>query len=108
MPGPPGSAIAGNGRNVLHALLLPGDEPSADALLELAVAGGMNPQADMLYGDEVRLSPVSNEKEPFFKPDFSPDLMLSTNYIGRPWVATAGAAGADRRHRGIPGLARRV
>jgi ADP-heptose:LPS heptosyltransferase/GT2 family glycosyltransferase len=82
-------AEAANGRNVLHALLLPGDEPAADALLELAVAGGMHPQADMLYGDEVRLSPVSNEKESFFKPDFSPDLMLSTNYIGRPWVATA-------------------
>lgn len=27
------------------------------------------------------------KKEPFFKPDFSPDLLLSTNYIGRPWCA---------------------
>ena len=82
-------AGAENGRNMLYALLLPGDEPAADALLELAVAGGMNPQADLLYGDEVRPSPVSNEKESFFKPDFSPDLLLSTNYIGRLWVATA-------------------
>jgi lipopolysaccharide heptosyltransferase II len=80
---------ATDGRTVLHALLLPGDEPGADALLELAVAGGRNPGEDLLYGDEVRISPVSKEREPFFKPDFSPDLLLSTNYIGRLWVATA-------------------
>nr|WP_294509934.1 glycosyltransferase family 9 protein [uncultured Rhodopila sp.] len=82
-------ARARDGRGVLHAFLLPGDEPGADALLELAVAGGVHPEADLLYGDEVRLSPVSGEREPFFKPDFSPDLLLSTNYFGRPWVATA-------------------
>ncbi len=74
---------------VLHSLLLPGDEPGADALLELAVASGRHPDRDLLYGDEVRQSPVSKEMEPFFKPDFSPDLLLSTNYIGRPWAATA-------------------
>jgi ADP-heptose:LPS heptosyltransferase/GT2 family glycosyltransferase len=76
-------------RSVLLALLLPGDEPGADAMLEFAVASFLNPAADLLYGDEVRISPVSQEREPFFKPDFSPDLLLSTNYIGRLWVATA-------------------
>lgn len=73
----------------LYSLLLPGDELGADALLELAVASCRHPDRELLYGDEVRLSPVSGEKEPFFKPDFSPDLLLSTNYIGRPWAATA-------------------
>jgi ADP-heptose:LPS heptosyltransferase/GT2 family glycosyltransferase len=73
----------------LYLLLLPGDELGADAMYELAVASGRHPDRDLLYGDEVRLSPVSKEKEPFLKPDFSPDLLLSTNYIGRPWVATA-------------------
>jgi ADP-heptose:LPS heptosyltransferase/GT2 family glycosyltransferase len=73
---------------VLHWLLLPGDEPGADALLELAVASGRHPDRDLLYGDEVRPSPVSRENEPFFKPDFSPDLLLSMNYIGRPWIVT--------------------
>ncbi|MDR3533530.1 MAG: glycosyltransferase family 9 protein [Rhodopila sp.] len=82
-------ARAGDARPILHALLLPGDEPGADALLELAVVSGRHRDSDLLYGDEVRLSPVSKEKEPFFKPDFSPDLLLSTNYIGRPWVVTA-------------------
>ena len=81
-------APAEGGSLVFHALLLPGDELGADALLELAVASGRNPSRDLLYGDEVRLSPVSKENEAFFKPDFSPDLLLSTNYIGRPWVGT--------------------
>jgi GT2 family glycosyltransferase len=82
-------AQANGGRSVLYALLLPGDEPGADALLEFAVASFRNPDRDMFYSDELRISPVSNEKEPFFKPDFSPDLLLSTNYIGRLWIATA-------------------
>ena len=75
-----------NWRPVLYSLLLPGDEPGADALLELAVASGRQPGRGVLYGDEVRLSPASQEKEPFFKPDFSPDLLLATNYIGRGWA----------------------
>jgi O-antigen biosynthesis protein len=78
-----------HGTPSLYSLLLPGDEPGADALLELAVASGRHPDRDFLYGDEVRPSPVSKEREPFFKPDFSLDLLLSTNYIGRPWAATA-------------------
>jgi ADP-heptose:LPS heptosyltransferase/GT2 family glycosyltransferase len=75
-------------QRVLHSLLRPGDKPGADGMLELAVASGRHPDRDLLYGDEVRLNPVSKEMEPFFKPDFSPDLLLSTNYIGRPWIAT--------------------
>ena len=85
---PLGAAI-GHETQVLCGLLLPGDEPAADALLEIAVARGRNPGCDLFYADEVRPSPVSGEGEPFFKPDFSPDLLLSTNYIGRLWFATA-------------------
>lgn len=76
-------------RSHLIGLLLPGDEIGADMLLELAMAGGRDPSSGLIYGDEVRISPVSRENEPFFKPDYSPDLIYSTNYIGRPWVATA-------------------
>jgi ADP-heptose:LPS heptosyltransferase/GT2 family glycosyltransferase len=82
-------ARAGDRRTTLFAVLLPGDEPGADCLLELAIAAGRQADCDLIYGDEVRVSPVSNDREPFFKPDFSPDLLTSTNYIGRPWVATA-------------------
>jgi ADP-heptose:LPS heptosyltransferase/GT2 family glycosyltransferase len=69
--------------------LTAGDELSADALLELAVASGIDRKADFFYSDELRPSPASNLVEPFLKPDWSPDLLLSTNYIGRLWCATA-------------------
>ncbi len=73
----------------LVGFLCPGDELGADALIEFALARRLRPAADFLYADETRLSVVTQEREPFFKPDFSPDLLLSTNYIGRPWVADA-------------------
>jgi ADP-heptose:LPS heptosyltransferase/GT2 family glycosyltransferase len=82
------SPLVQNGTATLHALLSAGDEPGADALLELAVAYARHADKDMFYADEVRISPVSKEKEAFFKPDFSPDLLTATNYIGRLWVAT--------------------
>ena len=77
----------------LVGLLSAGDQLSCDALLQIALASGLHRSADMLYADEVRLSPVSREREPFLKPDFSPDLLLSTNYIGRPWFASTALLG---------------
>ena len=76
-----------NAGQSLVALLCPGDELAADALAEFALASLQRPASDFLYADEARVSPSSHEREPFFKPDFSPDLLLSTNYIGRPWAA---------------------
>ena len=72
---------------VLFGLLCPGDELGCDALFEIALANARFPGTDFLYADELRMSPTSREREPFCKPDFSPDLLLSTNYIGRPWFA---------------------
>ena len=72
--------------DALTGLLCPGDELGVDALMELAMASLLRPDADFIYADESRISPATHEREPFFKPDFSPDLLLSTNYIGRPWI----------------------
>jgi O-antigen biosynthesis protein len=73
----------------LVAVLSPGDQFGCDALAEIAVACGLHPKAQFIYADEDRVSPTSHTREPYFKPDWSPDLLLSTNYIGRPWFATA-------------------
>jgi O-antigen biosynthesis protein len=70
-----------------------GDELGCDALLQIAIASGLHRDADMLYADEVKLSQASREREPYFKPDFSPDLLLSTNYIGHPWFASTALLG---------------
>ena len=72
-----------------YGTLCPGDELGCNALAEFALAAGLHRETDFLYADEVRRSPASRDREPFFKPDFSPDLLLSTNYIGRPWFAGA-------------------
>ncbi len=71
----------------LFVLVCPGDLPSADALTQLAIASGVDRDADFFSCDEMRVSPASGELEPFHKPEFSPDLLLHTNYIGRFWCA---------------------
>jgi len=64
-----------------------GDVLGCDALLELAVVTGMERDADFFYSDERRVSPATQLVDAYFKPAWSPDLLLSTNYIGRLWSA---------------------
>jgi GT2 family glycosyltransferase len=81
------------------ALLGPDDALAPSALFEAAAALGRWPDCDLLYSDEDRLSPRSRRYEPRFKPDWSPEFLLSSNYIGRLAViriATAKQVGAFR------------
>ncbi len=71
-------------------LLRAGDLLGADALLELACALAADRHADFIYADELRADPGQGRRQPFFKPDWSPDLLLAMNYVGRPWCAAAG------------------
>lgn len=71
----------------LVLLLAAGDELGRDALSEFGIASGLHRGADCFYADEFRLPPASKRPEAFFKPDFSPALLLASNYIGRPLVA---------------------
>lgn len=52
------------------------------ALLEVVRVLNQNPDADMIYTDEDRLTGAEVRAEPFFKPDWSPDLLMSMNYAG--------------------------
>ncbi len=45
-----------------------------------------NPLDDLLYWDEDKLDSEGRRVEPFFKPDWSPDLLLSMNYLGECFV----------------------
>ncbi|MGO9990993.1 MAG: glycosyltransferase family 9 protein [Steroidobacteraceae bacterium] len=71
----------------LVARLAPGDELGCDAFLEFAIAGGFDRNAELLYCDERRMSPIDGKVGAYFKPGWSPDLLLSTNYLGRAWCA---------------------
>jgi ADP-heptose:LPS heptosyltransferase/GT2 family glycosyltransferase len=86
---PVAEILADGSRPVLFGIIAAGDELGPDALIEFAMTSGMEREADFFYSDELRINPVSGACEPFLKPRWSPDLLLSTNYIGRLWCATA-------------------
>ena len=52
------------------------------ALYEVRMAIAKNPEADVIYTDEDKVSfDLQHYFEPHIKPDFNPDLLRSNNYI---------------------------
>ena len=74
-----------------HALQLAGgefiglldhdDELAASALLDVVKLLQDHPEADVIYTDEDKLDRKGRRCDPFFKPDWSPEYLLSCNYI---------------------------
>ena len=58
------------------------DELTPDALFEVVRVLNMHPNADLIYSDEDKLDSKERRGDPFFKPDWSPDLLLTMNYFG--------------------------
>jgi GT2 family glycosyltransferase/glycosyltransferase involved in cell wall biosynthesis len=52
------------------------------ALYELARAVAQSPETDIWYSDEDRLGAKNTRHSPFFKPEWSPELLLNYMYIG--------------------------
>jgi glycosyltransferase involved in cell wall biosynthesis/cellulose synthase/poly-beta-1,6-N-acetylglucosamine synthase-like glycosyltransferase len=52
------------------------------ALYELARRAAEIPEADIFYSDEDRLNAKGKRHAPFFKPEWSPELLLSFMYFG--------------------------
>ncbi|NKZ28111.1 glycosyltransferase family 2 protein [Vagococcus lutrae] len=57
------------------------DELAIHALFEVVKTLNQNPELDMIYSDENKIDVQGNRLEPTFKPDWSPDMLLGTNYI---------------------------
>ena len=57
------------------------DELAPHALFFIAELLNRHPDADVIYSDEDKIAPGGTREHPFFKPDFSPDLLLCHNYI---------------------------
>ncbi len=75
------------------------DTLAPNMLFEVASALNERPEADLIYFDEDKLSEFGGHRsEPFFKPDWSPELLLSANYLmhsvvrGELFVAVGGFA----------------
>lgn len=63
------------------ALLDHDDEITIDALYENAKLINRSPQAGLIYSDEDKMELDGTRIEPYFKPDYSPDLLDTNNYI---------------------------
>jgi O-antigen biosynthesis protein len=89
------------GRGLPRALLFPGDLWSPDAVALLSAA--LTPTS-VVYADEDEEAADGTRGAPRFKPDFSPEFLLSSAYIGRPLAI--GALLADRLPRLVASGAR--
>lgn len=58
------------------------DELTPDALLEVAALLNDHPDTDLIYTDHDVLGPDNLRRFPSFKPDWSPELLLSYMYFG--------------------------
>lgn len=63
------------------ALLDHDDELTEDALYWMAASLEADPDADILYSDEDKIDEEGKLSDPYFKPDWSPELFLSQNMI---------------------------
>lgn len=57
------------------------DALSTTALYEAAKRLNLEPEIDVLYSDEDKITTDDRHYDYFFKPEWSPELFLSTNYI---------------------------
>lgn len=62
------------------ALLDHDDVLTPDALFEVALLINRLPDADMIYSDEDKIDDDGTLSDPYFKPDWSPDTLLSKMY----------------------------
>lgn len=63
------------------ALLDNDDVLTSDALYEVAKALNVDKNIDFIYSDEDKLNNDGKRCDPYFKSDWSPDTMLSNNYL---------------------------
>jgi GT2 family glycosyltransferase len=67
----------------LVVFLDPGDQLAPEALYEIALELETTPEADVFYADEDEADADGRRSDPVFKPEWSPDLLLSMPYLGK-------------------------
>ncbi|ODP97426.1 hypothetical protein BGL48_14085 [Salinivibrio sp. SS3] len=66
-----------------HGFVTPGDQWAPNALTFFAQCIEQNPNARLVYSDHDQITDKQQRDAPAFKPQWSPDLLKSYNYIGR-------------------------
>lgn len=69
------------------ALLDHDDELAERALYMMAVEINAHPSAELIYSDEDKITPQGRRSDPYFKPDWNPDLFLAQNLVTHLCVA---------------------
>lgn len=75
------NSAASLARGDFIVLLDQDDELTPDALAELALYLAQHPQADVVYSDDDKIRTDGKRFDPQFKPDWSPELLLSFMYF---------------------------
>ncbi len=91
------NAALSAGRGEHAAVLGPCDTLSPDALFEMATALEQRPDAEVVYSDEDLVTATGSRHSPRFKPAWSPELMLTGNYIGRLTMVKVATLRTGRR-----------
>jgi len=68
-------------RGEFVALLDHDDMLAPNALFEVVAYLNRMPDLDLIYSDRDHMTMEGKRTDPFFKPDWSPDMMLCTNYV---------------------------
>ena len=68
-----------------------GDLLEADTLFACALAANVNPDVSLFYADEDEVDDRGMYRLPYMKPDWSPDTLLSRDYVGRPCIMRVSA-----------------
>jgi GT2 family glycosyltransferase len=76
------NAVLAHARGDIIVLVEAGDELSPDALLRLVEAFVEDPRAQMIFSDEDALDENGQRRNPIFKSDWNPALMLSRDAFG--------------------------
>jgi GT2 family glycosyltransferase len=69
------------GRGEFTGYIGTGDELAPDALFEVVKLLQEHPETNLVYSDVDEIDEKGNRSNPHFKPGWSPDLVLSTNYV---------------------------
>jgi GT2 family glycosyltransferase len=75
------NSALGLARGEYVALLDHDDELSEHALAIMAEEIAAHPEADLLYSDEDKIDLEGHRHDPYFKPDFNPELLWSQNFF---------------------------
>jgi glycosyltransferase involved in cell wall biosynthesis len=80
-PVPSVNTTLGEAHGDFVLFLEPEDRLAPHALAELVLRLEREPDVDVLYSDEDQLDASGRRTRPFFKPDWSPDLLRSVDYV---------------------------